>query len=176
MAKVNYLFEFRQDYTNIRFFKNQKNSDAKKEELLQDEDFAENIEDDVEKLLEGSVSYSKGLAVMFGDVGGGEAYDLWDGAVFKDMSEDEFNAIKAKHIEAFDSGNDELGYGGLIYYKGAIKEGTKIHMSTRSGIVTDDGTQPKQVIDAGDVYFESVKTTFKYVPTFESFMSSQKLT
>jgi hypothetical protein len=100
MAKVNYLFEFRQDYTNIRFFKNQKNSDAKKEELLQDEDFAENIKDDVEKLLEGSVSYSKGLAVMFGDVGGGEAYDLWDGAVFKDMSEDEFNAIKAKHIEA----------------------------------------------------------------------------
>lgn len=166
MAKIHYIEEYREDYTTIYFFKNQANANAKKEELLQDEDFAENIEDGVEKLREGSVSYSKGLAVLIGDAGDGKDYDLYhDGAGYKDMSEDDVNAIKAKHIEDFGAGNGG-DYGGLVYYKGAIKDGTSIYMDSRSGLITDNGTKPKFAVEDGNV-LEGTK--MKYVPTFESF-------
>jgi hypothetical protein len=181
MAKILYLHEVREDYSSIIFFKNKKNLEAAKEELdkpdsYQDqEDYDYNKENNIEFIREGDFSYSKGLAFFAGDVGDGKNYDPYDGLEFRDMTEEQFRAQAEKHIEVFDAG-DEQGPGGLLYYKGGIKEGTEIYMDSRSGIITDKGTSPKIAIEDGLYSIgESVKTTFKYVPTFESFTAPQKI-
>ena len=173
MAKILYIHEKREDYDNLHFFKNKKKLEAAKVELdkpteWQDqEDYDQNKEWGVEYVKEGSFSYSKGLALFLGDVGDGNYYQ--DGTEFRDMTEEQFRAQAEKHVEVFDAGNEQ-GQGALLYYKGAIKEGTVIYMSSNSGIVTDKGTKPMIHVEDGDyVVGESVNTTFKYVPTFESF-------
>ena len=171
MAKALYLQEYREDYMYIHFFRNPKALEAKKEELLQDEDFAENIEDNVEALNEGTFSYSKGLAYFAGDVGDGKYYTGWDGPEFRDMTEEEFRAQVEKHIEVFDAGKEQ-GAGGLCWWgKQAVKG--SYYEDSRTGMeFPKDMTQPK--IDASDGMYHTgeldEKTTFKYVPTFESFV------
>jgi hypothetical protein len=170
MAKVIYLQEYREDYMYIHFFKNQKALEVKKNELLQEEDYVEGIEDGVEALNEGTFSYSKGLAYFSGDVGDGNYYTSFDGPVFRDMTEEEFRAQVEKHIEVFDAGKEQ-GAGGLCWWgKQAIKG--SYYESGRSGMhFSRDMTQPK--IDAQEGMYHTgeldEKTSFKYVPTFESF-------
>ena len=173
MAKIFYIHEKREDYDIVHFFKNKKKLAAAKVEIdkptkWQDqEDYDQNKEWGVEYVNEGSFSYSKGLALLLGDVGDGNFYQ--DGLEFRDMTEEQFRAQAQKHIEVVDAG-DEQGPGALIYYKGAIKDGTEVYMDSQSGIVHDKGTQPTILVEDGTYQIgESVKTTFKYVPTFESF-------
>ena len=174
MAKIFFLHEKRQDYDYVHLFKNMKKMEVAKMELdkpvgAQDqEDYDQNKERGVEFIKEGSFSYSKGLALFLGDVGDGNFYDIGD--EFRDMTEEQFRAQAEKHVEVFDAG-DEQGPGALLYYKGAIKDGTKIYMDSRSGVVADKGTKPMIHVEDGDYQVgESVNTTFKYVPTFESFI------
>ena len=176
MAKAIYLQEYREDYMYIHFFRNPKALEAKKNELLQDATFVKNIEGNVEALNEGTFSYSKGLAYFAGDVGDGKYYTGWDGPEFRDMTEEEFRAQVEKHIEVFDAGK-EKGAGGLCWWgKQAVKG--SYYEDSRTGMeFPKDMTQPK--IDASDGMYHTgeldEKTTFKYVPTFESFIGSQKL-
>ena len=179
MAKVFYVHQKREDYDYLYFFKNNKKMEAAKVELdkpykgQDQEDYDQNKEWGVESINGGSFSYSKGLAILMGDAGDGNWYDIGD--EFRDMTEEEFRAQAEKHVEVFDAG-DEQGPGALLYYKGAIKDGTVIYMDSRSGIVHDKGTQPTILVEDGEYHIgESVNTTFKYVPTFESFIGSQKL-
>ena len=176
MAKAIYLQEYREDYMYIHFFRNPKALEAKKNELLQDAEFVKNIEDNVEALNEGTFSYSKGLAYFAGDVGDGKYYTGWDGPEFRDMTEEEFRAQVEKHIEVFDAGK-EKGAGGLCWWgKQAVKG--SYYEDSRTGMeFPKDMTQPK--IDASDGMYHTgeldEKTTFKYVPTFESFTAPQKV-
>lgn len=179
MAKVLYIHEKREDYDIVHFFKNKKKMEAAKVELdkpdhhQDQEDYDQNKEWGIEFVKEGSFSYSKGLALFLGDVGDGNYYQ--DGMEFRDMTEEQFRAQAEKHVEVFDAG-DEQGQGALLYYKGAIKEGTELYMDSRSGIVHDKGTQPTILVEDGEYHIgESVNTTFKYVPTFESFTAPQKV-
>lgn len=179
MAKILYIHEKREDYDYLYFFKNKKKLDAAKVELdkptkFQDqEEYDQNKEWGIEHINEGSFSYSKGLAILLGEAGDGIFYDIAE--EFRDMTEEEFRALAEKHIEIFDAG-DEQGSGALLYYKGAIKEGTEIYMDSRSGIVTDKGTKPTILVEDGEYHIgESVNTTFKHIPTFESFVNSQDI-
>ena len=176
MAKIFYIHEKREDYDIIHFFKNKKSLAAGMVEIdkpmkWQDqEDYDQNKEWGVSSNNEGSFSYSKGLALLMGDVGDGKWYEIAE--EWRDMTEEQFRAAAEKHIEVFEAG-DEKGPGALMYYKGAIKEGTEIYMDSRSGIVHDKGTQPTILVEDGEYQVgESVNTTFKYVPTFESFRKS----
>ena len=179
MAKIFYVHQQREDYDYIYFFRNKKNAAAAKVEKdkpmkWQDqEDYDQNKEWGVESITEGSFSYSKGLALFLGDVGDGNYYQ--EGLEWRDMTEEQFRAQAEKHVEIFDTGKSQ-GSGALLYYKGAIKEGTEIYMDSRSGIVHDKGTQPTILVEDGEYHVgESVNTTFKYVPTFESFTAPQKV-
>jgi hypothetical protein len=178
MAKQFYIHEKREDYDIIHFFRNKKKLEAAKVEIdkptkWQDqEDYDQSKEWGVEWVKEGSISYSKGLALLSGEVGDGNYYQ--EGLEFRDMTEEQFRAAAEKHVEVFDAG-DEQGQGALIYYKGAIKDGTEVYMDSQSGIVHDKGTQPTILIEDGEYSIgESVNTTFKYVPTFESFRKTLK--
>ena len=179
MAKILYIHEKREDYDNLHFFKNKKKLDAAKAELdkptkgQDQEDYDQNKEWGVEFIKEGSFSYSKGLAILLGDAGDGNFYDI--GEEFRDMTEEEFRAQAEKHIEVVDAG-DEQGPGALLYYKGAIKDGTVIHASSMSGVLADKGTKPTIFVEDGEYNIgESVNTTFKHIPTFESFVNSQDI-
>lgn len=179
MAKVFYIHEQREDYSYIRFFRNKKNSAAAKVEIDQprkgqdQEDYEENKGLGIEFVNEGSFSYSKGLTLLLGDVGDGNFYG--QGLEWRDMTEEQFRAQAKKHVEVFDAG-DEQGSGALLYYKGAIKEGTYIYMDSQNGVLADKGTQPTIFVEDGDYHIgESVNTTFKHIPTFESFVNSQDI-
>ena len=155
MAQVHYIFEGPEDYAQCYLFKNKKKADAKAEELRANEDFMEDVEDDVAFLEVGSISYKEGFAVLLGS-------DFWPGQV-KAMSADEFNNLAQADED-----------GAFVYYTGSIKDGTECYLDTRGNDYS--GTQPTIAVADGDYEIgESVKTTFKYVPTFESFMGSQKL-
>ena len=153
MAQVHYVFEGPEDYAQCYLFKNKKKADAKAEELRADEEFMMSVEDGAAFLEVGSVSYREGFAVLYGS-------DYWPGEV-KAMSADEFRGLI-----------DE--YGSFAYYTGVIKDGTECYLDERGNDYK--GTQPTIAISDNDFEIgESVKTNFKYVPTFESFIGSQKL-
>ena len=155
MAQVHYIFEGPEDYAQCYLFKNKKKADAKAAEIKSDEDFMENVEDGVSFLEVGSISYKEGFGVLLGS-------DFWPGQV-KAMSADEFNNLAQADED-----------GAFVYYTGSIKDGTECYLDTRGNDYS--GTQPTIAVADGDYEIgESVKTTFKYVPTFESFMGSQKL-
>lgn len=147
MAQVHYVFEGPEDYAQANLFKNKKKADAYAEELRADEDFMEEVEDGVAFLEVGSVSYKEGFAVLYGP-------DHWPGEV-KAMSADEF-----RMLDDPDSA--------FVYYTGVIKDGTECYLDTRGNDYK--GTQPTMAFVDGEYEIgESVKTNFKYVPTFESF-------
>ena len=153
MAQVNYVFEGPEDNAQCYLFKNKKKADAKAEELRADEEFMMSVEDGAAILEVGSVSYREGFAVLYGS-------DYWPGEV-KAMSADEFRGLI-----------DE--YGSFAYYTGVIKDGTECYLDERGNDYK--GTQPTIAISDNDFEIgESVKTNFKYVPTFESFIGSQKV-
>lgn len=156
MAQVHYVFEGPEDYAQCYLFKNKKKADAKVEELRADEDFMGDVEDDIAFLEVGSISYKEGFAVLLGS-------DFWPGQV-KAMSADEFNNLAQ---------TDEDG--AFVYYTGSITDGTECYLDQRGNEY--NGTQPTIAVADGDYEIgESVKTTFKYVPTFESFIGSQEVT
>ena len=155
MAQVHYVFEGPEDYAQCYLFKNKKKADAKAAEIKSAEDFMEDVEDGVAFLEVGSISYKEGFAVLLGS-------DFWPGQV-KAMSADEFNNLAQADED-----------GAFVYYTGSIKDGTECYLDQRGNEY--NGTQPTIAVADGDYEIgESVKTTFKYVPTFESFIGSQKL-
>lgn len=152
MAQVHYVFEGPEDYAQCHLFKNKAKADAKATELRADEDFMELVDDNAAFLEVGSISYKEGFAVLYGS-------DYWPGEV-KAMSADEFRGLI-----------DE--YGLFAYYTGSIKDGTECYLDERGNDYK--GTQPTMAIADGDYEIgESVKATFKYVPTFETFTARRK--
>ena len=151
MAQVYYVFEGPEDYAQCNLFKNKKKADAKAEELRADEDFMKLVDDGAAFLEVGNISYKDGFAVLLGS-------DFWPGEV-KAMSADEFNNLA--------TADDE---GAFVYYTGSIKDGTECYLDTRGNDY--NGTQPTIAVADGDYEIgESVKATFKYIPTFESFIN-----
>ena len=154
MPQVYYVFEGPEDYAQCNLFKNKKKADVKAEGLRADKDFMELVGDGVAFLEVGSISYKDGFAVLSGP-------DFWPGEV-KAMSRDEFNNLAG-------SGDE----GSFVYYTGPIKDGTECYLDTRGNDY--NGTQPTMAMADGDYEIgESVKATFKYVPTFESFAARRK--
>ena len=151
MAQVYYVFEGPEDYAQCNLFKNKKKADAKAEELRADEDFMKLVDDGAAFLEVGNISYKDGFAVLLGS-------DFWPGEV-KAMSADEFKNLA--------TADDE---GACVYYTGSIKDGTECYLDTRGNDY--NGTQPTIAVADGDYEIgESVKATFKYIPTFESFIN-----
>jgi len=150
MAQVHYVFEGPEDYAQCYLFKNKGKARAKARELKADKDFMELVDDEVAFLEEGSISYTEGFAVMIGS-------DFWPGEV-KAMSADQFRKLA--------QGAD----GSFVYYTGDIKDGTECYLDSRGNEY--NGSQPTIAVVDGDYEIsESIKTTFKFIPTFESFVN-----
>ena len=150
MAKINYVFEGREDYTICYLFKNKRKAAAKVVELEEDEDFKEMLEDEEAFIKEGVISYKEGFTIILSS-------DDFQGDV-RAMSPDEFHKLKIKE-------------GVKIYYSGPIKDGSEAYLDTSGNDFT--GTQPEFEVEYGEYLIgENPNESLKYIPTFESFINN----